>query len=287
MNLKTGGMTIQWFPGHMKDTEKNLIQAVSRVDLILEILDARLPFSSSNPLMNKLCRQTLRIKVLNKDDLADPAVTRQWITYFRERMGCEAVAVTGTHPAQAARALKTGLDLVTRNRARKIKVMVAGIPNTGKSTLLNTLAGKKVARTGNVPAVTRHQQRTSLADNVDITDTPGILWPVIEPENRAYILAASGAVSDTAVDYTRIGFFMAQWLSDRYPELLLGRFSFLKTLPPDPSVLIEEIGRARGCLKKGGMIDYQKASEVLIRELRQGKIGKISFETPMDIDSDI
>jgi ribosome biogenesis GTPase A len=178
------------------------------------------------------------------------------------------------------------VDKIDRNRARKLKVMVLGIPNTGKSTILNTLAGKKIAKTGNVPAITRHQQRTSLKNNIDIYDTPGILWPVIEPEQKAYILAASGAISDTAIDYNDIAFFAANLLINRYPELLMRRYPFLKTMPKDELSLIEKVGAARGCLKKGGIINYQKASETLIRELRAGKIGRISFETPEDLEHD-
>jgi ribosome biogenesis GTPase A len=170
-------------------------------------------------------------------------------------------------------------------QVRKVKVMVVGIPNTGKSTILNTLAGKKIAKTGNVPAITRQKQRTSLKNNIDIYDTPGILWPVIEPKERAFVLAASGAISDTALDYHEIGFFAAGLLLKKYPNLLLARYGFLRELPRDETDLIEKMGAARGCLKKGGIINYQKAAEILIRDLRSGKIGNISFETPKDIES--
>jgi len=162
--------------------------------------------------------------------------------------------------------------------------MVIGIPNTGKSTILNSLAGKKVAKTGNVPAITRHQQRTSLKNNIDIYDTPGILWPVIEPEAKALMLAASGAISDTAIDYTDLAIYASNFLLKSYPHLITKRFSFLNELPEDALSLIEDIGKARGCLKKGGLINYPKASETLIRELRAGKIGKISFESPKDLE---
>ncbi len=268
----------------MQDTEKGLIQAVSKVDLVLEILDARLPCSSANPFVDKLSRKTTRLKILNKQDLADPDVTVRWLDYFNQTLECPAVSITGTNRTETIKALNFGLQRVTRNKARKAKVMVAGIPNTGKSTILNTLAGKKVAKTGNVPAITRHQQRTSLVNNVDIYDTPGILWPVIEPQSRAYILAASGAISDTAIDYTEIAFYISDWLLTHYPDALMARFDFLESLPASSEALIEAIGKARGCLKKGGIVNLQKASELLIRELRSGKFGTISFETPEDID---
>jgi len=277
-------MNIQWFPGHMLETKNQLKSSISKVDAILEILDARLPLASSNPFVDKLGKGKVRLKVLNKTDLADPAITREWLDYFSSQLDIPAIAVCGTLPDQASRALSQCVAQVKRNKARKAKVMVVGIPNTGKSTILNTLAGKKVAKTGNVPAVTRHQQRTSLPNNIDIYDTPGILWPVIEPRERALTLAASGAISDTAVDYHEIAHYAVTLLMERYPQKLIERFDFLDGLPTDALALIEAVGRGRGCLKKGGLINYQKASELIIRDLRSGKLGQISFETPEDME---
>lgn len=277
-------MTIQWFPGHMLETENLLKKVISKVDAVLEILDARLPQASANPFVNKICKGKFRLKVLNKNDLADPEQTKLWLDYFETKKKVPAVSICGTQKSQAYAALNYCVGQIDRNRARKVKVMVLGIPNTGKSTILNSLAGKKIAKTGNVPAITRHQQRTSLNNNIDIYDTPGILWPVIEPRQKAYILAASGAISDTAIDYTDIAFFAATLLINKYPELLMSRYPFLEILPKDELMLIEKIGSAKGCLKKGGIVNLQKASELLIRELRAGKIGKISFETPKDIE---
>ncbi len=279
-------MTIQWFPGHMLETKNLLKSAISRVDAILEILDARLPLASANPALENISDNTLRVKVLNKSDLADPDQTRTWMNYFETQLNQPAIAITGTDAQQALNALNYCVSKIKRNRARKIKIMVVGIPNTGKSTILNTLAGKKIAKTGNVPAITRHQQRTSLKNNIDIYDTPGILWPVIEPAHRAFILAASGAISDTAIDYVDIGFFAGKLLLERYPDLIMKRYSFLKSLPLDEASLIDQIGSGRGCLKKGGIINLQKASQLFIQDLRSGKIGPISFETIKDIDDD-
>ena len=278
-------MTIQWFPGHMVETENLLKKAMSKVDAVLEILDARLPDASANPFVNKICKDKFRLKVLNKTDLADTEQTKLWLDYFEKKMS-PAIAINGTQKSQAQKALNYCVSKIDRNRARKMKVIVLGIPNTGKSTILNSLAGKKIAKTGNVPAITRYQQRTSLNNNIDIYDTPGILWPVIEPKKKSYILAASGAISDTAIDYNDIAFFAASLLIKRYPQLLMQRYPFLKTLPNNELTLIEKIGFARGCLKKGGIIDYYKASELLIREIRAGRIGKISFETPKDLEYD-
>jgi len=207
-------MTIQWFPGHMIETQNLLENAISKVDAVLEILDARLPRASSNPFVNKICKGKFRLKVLNKKDLADPWQTKLWLDYFEKKENKPAVAICGTQKSQAYEALNYCVGKITRNRARKLKLMVLGIPNTGKSTILNALAGKKIAKTGNVPAITRHKQRTSLKNNIDIYDTPGILWPVIEPPEKACILAASGAISDTAIDYNDIAFFAANQSED-------------------------------------------------------------------------
>ena len=279
-------MTIQWFPGHMLETENMLKKSILKADAVLEILDARLPETSANPFVNKICKNKFRLKVLNKSDLADPEHTKLWINFYENQNKIPAVSISGNQKSQVLSALNYCVSKINRNRAKKIKVMVLGIPNTGKSTILNSLAGKKIAKTGDVPAITRHQQRTSLKNNIDIYDTPGILWPVIEPAKKAYLLAASGAISDTAIDYNDIAVFAARLLIMRYPGLLMQRYSFLKTLPEDELTLIEKIGAARGCLKKGGVVNLQKASEVLIRELRAGKIGKISFETPKDFENE-
>ncbi len=273
-------MNIQWFPGHMLETKKILNDSVSKVDAVLEILDARLPRASENPFVEKLCRNKAWLKVLNKNDLADPLVTQQWLSYFNTGDQNRAVAVTGTNPKEAAKALNACVASINRNRARKIKVMVMGIPNTGKSSILNALAGKKIAKTGNVPAVTRHTQRTSLKNNVDIYDTPGLLWPLIEPKERALALAASGAIADTALDYNDVAFFAADFLISTYPHLLLARYPFLDQVPSQAAQLMESIGAARGCLKRGGVVNMQKASQILIQDLRSGKLGRISFETP-------
>ena len=177
-------MTIQWFPGHMLETENLLIKEISKIDAVLEILDARLPLSSANPFVDKLCQHKLRLKVLNKSDLADPEVTPLWLDYFKEKQ-IPAVPTCGTEPSHVFCALNDCVDKTERNKARKLKIMILGIPNTGKSTILNTLSGKKTAKTGNTPAITKQQQRTGLPNHIDIYDTPGILSPVIEPKKKS------------------------------------------------------------------------------------------------------
>lgn len=277
-------MNIQWFPGHMLETKNQLKKSIARVDALLEVVDARLPLSSSNPFLDRIATGKNRMKILNKADIADPEATQAWLEYFNRDINLPATAICGTCLQEASQALESLVSQVDRNQARKAKVMVVGIPNTGKSTILNTLAGRKVAKTGNVPAVTRHQQRTSLKGNIDIYDTPGILWPVIEPRQRGLALAMSGAISDTAIDYHEIAHFAAQLLLERYPACLVERYPFLTPLPGEAQTLIETVGKARGCLKKGGYVDFQKASQLIIRDLRSGRLGRISFETPKDIN---
>jgi ribosome biogenesis GTPase A len=276
-------MEIQWFPGHMLEAEQFLKQTVSRVDLILEVLDARLPESSANPLMDRLCRSVSRLKLLNKNDLADPEITGAWIGHFQSERGIRAVAVTGTRERELRQILDLELRDLEKNRARRTRILVVGIPNTGKSTIINTLAGRKLAKTGNTPAVTRQHQRATLKNHADIYDTPGILWPVIRSRSVALRLAASGAIADTAVDYQDLACFLAELLRDRYPLELDLRYGLGQPLDGSPSELVEKIGRARGCLSKGGAVNFQKASELLVREFRAGKIGRISLEKPGDI----
>jgi len=197
----------------------------------------------------------------------------------------KALAITGRNPKETKRAIEYCQRITKKNKAQKTKIMVIGIPNTGKSTIINSIVGKKAAKTGNVPAITRHNQRMATKD-IDIYDTPGILWPVLEPKLRADILAASGAIASTAMDYNDTGAFTLNFLINNYPDLLKTRYKFDK-ISSDRTRIIEEIGKKRGCLKKGGKIDIQRAYEMLINELRQGKLGRISFEKPENIEENL
>ena len=277
-------MNIQWFPGHMKESMELLKNSISKANIILEIVDARLPFSSSNPNIKKICKNILKIKILNKNDIADPAVTKAWLDYFKDNNE-KALAITGRNPKETKRAIEYCQRITKKNKAQKTKIMVIGIPNTGKSTIINSIVGKKAAKTGNVPAITRHNQRMATKD-IDIYDTPGILWPVLEPKLRADILAASGAIASTAMDYNDTGAFTLNFLINNYPDFLKARYKF-DTISGDRTRIIEEIGKKRGCLKKGGKIDIHRAYKMLINELRQGKLGKISFEKPENIEENL
>lgn len=275
-------MTIKWFPGHMNTARKQITEALPKIDVVIEVLDARLPLASSNPLLAELRQQKPVIKVLNKADLADPAVTKAWIRFFEKSgKGLRALALNAANKGEAIQVPKLCRSLVPHRGkpGRPLRVMVMGIPNVGKSTLINTLAGRRIARVGDRPAITRCAQQIDLRDGVMLFDTPGILWPNLSDQQGAYRLAASGAIGDNAMDYQSVALFAADYLLHAYGEMLTQRYKF-ETLPAEAAELLEEIGRRRGCLGAGGAVDSYRAAEVLLRELQAGKIGRISLETP-------
>ena len=274
-------MAINWFPGHMNKARKKISEAMPDIDLVIEVLDARLPFSSTNPLVNELRGDKPTIKVLNKADLADPATTNAWVSHFSEQAHTQALPLVAEDRKQVkqliALAKKVGQGQLEKNRA--VRVMIMGIPNVGKSTLINALAGRYIARTGNEPAVTKANQMIDLKNGIVLSDTPGILWPRFENELSGYRLAASGAVKDTAIEYTDVAMFALDYLRTAYEKELTTRFK-LKDTPENAEQLLNTIAAKRGCLRAGGIVDLHKASEIVLHELRAGKIGRISMETP-------
>ncbi|MBU1172632.1 MAG: ribosome biogenesis GTPase YlqF [Proteobacteria bacterium] len=282
-------MTIQWYPGHMKKAKDEISEAIARIDVIIEMLDGRLPASSRNPVLDELRQKKPCIRLLNKRDLADPLTTSLWIREFEKYPAIRALDIEA-HDLSLVKILPDLCrQLVTIPLKRPIRAMVVGIPNVGKSTLINTLAGRKLAKVGNQPAITRHQQLVQIpygTGTMDISDTPGILWPNLEDRKGAYRLAASGAIRDTAMDYEDVAMFAGEYLRRSYPDALISRFN-LNELPETAALLLEAIGRKRGCLLKGGRIDMHKAAEILIHDLRSGKIGRISFEKPQDLEPQI
>jgi len=273
-------MTIQWYPGHMGKALEAIADLIKKVDVVIEVLDARLPLSSSNHQLQALRRTKPWIKVLNKPDLADPAVTAAWLREFKSEPGVSALAISAKMQTEAKKLIKLCKQLSPKSGKPgfPVRVMVVGIPNVGKSTMINTLAGRSVAKVGDKPAITTVNQRIEL-DGIVLSDTPGVLWPEMEDQEGAYRLAASGAIGASALDYHTVGLFAAEYLMRRYPELIKNRYK-LAELSESPSALIEEIGRCLGCLIAGGEIDLNRASEAFLRELRAGKIGRISFEEP-------
>ena len=274
-------MNISWFPGHMHKAKLAIAKVITTIDVVVEVLDARLPVSSQNPLLNELRAGRPCIRVLNKADLADPKVTAQWVEYFQKDKNIRAIAMSATNKKEAQRII--GLcKKMTPDRDylfKPVRVMMAGIPNVGKSTLINTVVGREITKAANQAAITRKPKHIDLTNGVILSDTPGILWPKLENKHGAYLLAASGAIRDTAMDYPEVALYAGTYLLSAYPELLMQRYKFEKQ-PNDGKTLIEEIGQRRGCLIRGGGIDIQKASELLLKELRNGLIGPISLERP-------
>ena len=274
-------MSINWFPGHMNTAKREIAQAMGKVRIVIEVLDARIPSSSENPVIGALRGNTPHIKVLNKRDLADPAVTRAWLSHLNGQPGLTAVALHRNEPAEIRALIQLGRSLLPDSRSNNAQTtaMVLGIPNCGKSTLINTLVGRKVATTSNRPAVTRKQQRIRFSDDFWLLDTPGMLWPKLSPPECGYRLAVTGAIRDGVLDFEDIACFAARYLIDTYPDALAKRYS-LVDIPSDEMELLQIIGRRRGCVGRGGIINIEKASELLIQDIRHGALDQISFERP-------
>ena len=278
-------MAVQWYPGHMNKARRIIKDTMSEVDLVIEVMDARIPFSSENPMVAELRQHRPCIKILNKSDLADPEITKMWLAHFDKEQGVKAQALSVQDKSRTKNLPSLCRKMLPdRGTAVKtIRVMIMGIPNVGKSTLINTLAGKTLAKVGDEPAVTKvvssAQHRIQLEGNIALSDTPGILWPKIENENSSYRLAITGAIKNTAFDFEDIALFAADYLIDAYGERVVERYK-LKQCPEAGIDLLEAIGRRRGFLRAGGIIDLQRASEILIHEIRSGALGALSFETP-------
>ena len=276
-------MAIQWFPGHMNAARKKAAETMEMTDLVVEVLDARLPAASSNPMVEelRLHRQRPCLKIMNKDDLADPEVTKEWLDYFNRQSGVDAVALSCKNPAEVARIPQLCQKLVSHRigPGKPVRVMIMGIPNVGKSTLMNMLLKRRVAAVGDEPAVTKSQQRLYLNKNMVLTDTPGMLWPKIVYPSDGYMLAASHAVGVNALIEEEVAAFLGDVLLARYPELLALRYK-IPVDGLDGIGLMEMIARKRGFKIRGGELDVEKGAHTLLQDYRHGAIGRISLETP-------
>ncbi|EGU34478.1 ribosomal biogenesis GTPase [Vibrio sp. N418] len=281
-------MSIQWFPGHMHKAQKEIAEAIPQIDVIIEVLDARIPFSSENPMISELRGDKPVVKVLNKRDLADPEMTQLWIEHLEKEQNVKAMAITTSQPQEVQKILELCRKLAPHREeiGKNIRTMIMGIPNVGKSTIINSLAGRTIAITGNQPAVTRRQQRINLQNGVVLSDTPGILWPKVENPHSGFRLAATGAVKDTAMEYDEVAFYTVEYLAQAYPEKLKERYQ-IEELPESDVELMEEIGRRRGALRSGGRVDLHKASEILLHELRSGTLGQVTLERPEMITEEL
>ncbi len=265
----------------MNKARRELAKALARIDVVIEVLDARLPRSSQNPMLNDLRAGKPCIAVLNRRDLADPLVTAAWLRALERDDDTLSLAISATRPGSVRGIPKLCHKLAPHRRGpgKTVRCMVVGIPNVGKSTLINTLLGRSIAKVADRPAVTKSQQRFQLDRDISLADTPGVLWPKLEDQEGAYRLAATGAIRETAFEFMDVATYAARFLAEHYPSLLQARFK-LDDVSQEPRRLIEEIGRRRGFLQRGGVVDLERAGETLLRELRAGKIGRISFEQP-------
>lgn len=279
-------MTIQWFPGHMAKARREVTEKLKLIDIVFELVDARLPLSSRNPMIDEIIQQKPRIILLNKADLADSEWTKEWIAYFKSRQ-LPAIAINSQEGQGLSQIMNKTKELLKekfdRMRARGIKpravrAMIVGIPNVGKSTLINRLAKRNIAKTGNTPGVTKAQQWIKVGKELELLDTPGILWPKFEDEEVGYKLALTGAIKDSIINLQDVAAYGLRFLKEHYPERLTERYQI------DPHLEIIEmfdaIGKLRGCLLKGGEIDYDKTTDIIIRDIRSERLGKLTFDFP-------
>lgn len=278
-------MAIQWFPGHMTSARKKAAETMEQVDVVIEVLDARLPEASRNPMIEELRRHRQRpsLKVLNKTDLADPVATKAWLAFYNAQPNIKAVAISAKKPGEAARlpSLCQSLAPHRKDNLKPLRMMIMGIPNVGKSTLLNTLVKRRVAAVGDQPAITKQQQRYDLGPRQTLVDTPGMLWPRIAHPADGLMLAASHAVGTNAYIDEEVAEFLAGVLLTRYPACLTARYGFA-TADLDPIGVVEAVARKRGCLIKGrgGELDLERAAQIFLTDYRAGALGRISLETP-------
>jgi ribosome biogenesis GTPase A len=276
-------MAIQWFPGHMASARKRAAETMAQTDLVIEVLDARLPEASSNPMIRQLREQRQRpcLRLLNKADLADPEATQAWLEFYNRQPGVKAVAVSCKKGGDVARvpALCRALAPHRSDATKPLRIMIMGIPNVGKSTFMNALVRRRVAAVGDEPAVTKHQQRIDLGPELTLVDTPGLMWPKIEHDADGYMLAAGHAIGVNAVIEEEVAVFLGALLLDRYPASLAGRYG-ISVAGLDGVGLLEAVAKKRGCIRRGGAPDLAKAALVLLADFRSGALGRLSLETP-------
>lgn len=281
---------LQWYPGHMAKTRRLIEKNIKLIDVVVEILDARIPFSGRNPHFDDIITNKPRLLVLNKSDLADTKRTKEWIDWYNSK-GISIIPISCTTGKGINEIANKAKDLIRdklerekeRGRNRTVKIMMVGIPNVGKSSLINRLVGKASTKTGDKPGVTRGEQWIRLRDDIELLDTPGILSPKFEDQELAKRLAYTGAIKDEIINIELLAYSLCDYLRDNYKELLEARYKLDSTDNLEGYEILEKIGRKRGCVVSGGEIDMERAANLVIDELRAAKIGLITLETPKDI----
>jgi ribosome biogenesis GTPase A len=277
-------MAIQWFPGHMNATKKAISARIKNIDVVIEMLDARLPGSSANPMLAELTAGKPSVKVLNKQDIADANRTAMWLAHYNalpgtRAIGLDASAISPTKALMAAcyelAPTRVGLD-------RPMRVLICGVPNVGKSTLINTIAGKRAAKTGDEAGITKNEQRIDLAKDFYLFDTPGMLWPRIIVVESGYNLAASGAIGRNAYEDDDVALELLRYLKLNYAAAIKERYKIDDPASKEDIDLLEAVGRKRGALLGGKRVDLQKSAEIVIHDFRSATLGRISLETPKE-----
>ena len=275
-------MAIQWFPGHMHLTRKAIGERIKNIDVVIEMLDARLPGSSANPMLTELIKGKPALKVLSKQDLADPTRTTLWLSHYNAQAGVMALGLD-TSMSQPAKALIEACQQLAPLRGGMVKpmrVLICGIPNVGKSTLINTLKGKRATKTGDEAGITKTEQRIALADDFYLYDTPGVMWPRIIVAQSGYNLAASGAIGVNAFDDEEVALELLNYLIAHYPEALENRYKIKDVQSLSDEDLLQVIGRQRGAMQSGGRVNTTKASLLVIQDFRSQALGRLTLETP-------
>ncbi|MBM7613638.1 ribosome biogenesis GTPase YlqF [Alkaliphilus hydrothermalis] len=283
-------MNINWYPGHMKKTRELLREQLKLVDVVFELLDARLPFSSKNPDIDNIIGGKPKVVILNKVDLADPDRTNKWIEYYKAQnitaIPINTIAGTGLRQvmAEGERAVKDKMEAWIKKgrKPRAVRIMMVGIPNVGKSSIINRLAGKKSAQTGDRPGVTKGKQWIRLRGNMELLDTPGILWPKFEDQEVAIKLAFTGAIRDEIMDVETLALRLIEYLVEHHPEKIKERYN-LSGEAGTPLETMEEMAIKRGCIIKRGEVDYTRIANIVLDEFRAGKIGRITLESPQEL----
>ena len=280
-------MAIQWFPGHMHLTRKAIEERIKGIDVVIEMLDSRLPASSANPMLADLVAGKPALKVLSKQDMADPTRTTEWLAHYNAKAGVRAIAIDASTPAPA-KAIIEACQQLAPNRGgvdKPMRVLICGIPNVGKSTLINSLKGKRAVKTGDEAGVTKQEQRVTLAPDFYLYDTPGVLWPRIIVAQSGFNLAASGAIGVAAFDDETVALELLNYLIANYPESIEQRYKITAVTDHTDESLLEAIARYRGAIQSGGRLNLTKAADIVINDFRSMALGRISLETPSEFST--
>ncbi len=284
--MENNQKAIQWYPGHMAKARRQMLEKIKSVDAVLQVLDSRIPYSSANPDFDEMFQNKVRITVLNKSDLADNKVTKRWIEYYKSK-GNYTISINATNKGEKKKLInfivRSLSDKIEKSRKRgykkTLRLMVVGVPNCGKSTIINMLAPKASAKTSNKPGVTRGQQAVRINEDIELVDTPGVLWPKFEDEKVGLHLAATGGIKDDILDKYDLTTRFISVTKQRYPNALSDRFK-VETDGKEPDVIIKDISKKRGLLLSGGRVDVERGCMMILTEFRAAKLGRISLESP-------